>query len=80
MRRKPKIGERVSFTPTNTKAIGACVGRVVRLWPSYNDETHAELPFSPDTWRASVEVEELPENWPYRIKRFAPRISEIEPS
>lgn len=74
MKTKPAIGLRVTAKWRDLRLTGT----VRRLWPSLR-ENGTESPFSPERWSASVEVDDLPEGWPYRINRFAPLIANIEP-
>ena len=74
----PAIGARVRYA--GSRAIGPCVGTVIEHSPDFDLEELEALPFMPDTWHVSVEVETLPDPWPYSGNRFAPRVSEVEPA
>ena len=75
MRRIPKIGEFVSYDGSNV--IGQCSGVVRKIYPAYHPEQLTQLPFTPEAWRASVEVADLPSRWPYSSNRFAPEIAAL---
>ncbi len=76
MKTKPTIGQRVSYEGW----LGPLTGTVVRIFPDFDEHTLRDNPFDPETWAASVKVDELPENWPYiGSDRFAPDIAELQP-
>ena len=80
MLNKPEIGSRVKYA--GSAAIGACVGTVIKLSPDFEPRLpYRELPFTPEGWHVVVDVEPLPDRWPYTGRtRFAPPIAAIEPT
>lgn len=87
MKTIPSIGQRVRYSG----AWGEMTGTVRAIYPSHKpvggadddddyDGPYEQEPFRPDRWKASVEVDELPPNWPYgQNRKFCPVIEDLEP-
>lgn len=69
----PKNGTRVTCRWRDR----TLTGTVVKHYPSYR-ANGTERPFNPEWDAVSVAVDDLPEGWPYRTNRFAPRIEDVE--
>lgn len=83
MTKAPKVGTRVRFK--GGLSVGPCTGTVTRIYPAYRWDEDLEKetwdPLPENKWSVEMQVDEIPEKWPYAYGpcggKFAPEVSEI---
>lgn len=76
MQKAPKIGQRVRYTGDCPWGRGGVVRHVYPYYPDTEDPW--KLAPEPE-WSVRVEIDQVPPDWPYNGKIWAPYVSEVEP-
>jgi hypothetical protein len=88
MKRLPSIGSRVIYTSDNFWAKGHTLsGTVVAHYPKHADKFDIETGdfisggelLSESQWGVSVELDQIPPNYPYNTRRVVARLDNLKP-